>query len=265
MGGKPSLILSSPPLWLGGYVEEDFYEEHKDITAVLRVNTTPDNPYPSQVKYLMHISAKDEPETDLSVHFTKACQFIDQQRSEGRSVYVHCAAGISRSTTLVTSYLMAHLSFPYVEALGHVQRCRDIACPNDGFQQQLRDFDPGELALVGKSREADLVFIAETLCRFESEYKEILGAKYIFTGSRKSVPKDLEESVFDGEDGNGLRVLIDGSPKYVLDRSSKRGQEAVGLMWAVLCFEEQKRKLREMFHDKPTSKLYGLEWLREDA
>ena len=39
---------------------------------------------------------------DLLSHLPELCDFIDQARAAGGAVYVHCAAGVSRSATVRT-------------------------------------------------------------------------------------------------------------------------------------------------------------------
>jgi len=56
-------------------------------------------------------------------------------------VYIHCQAGISRSTTTFCSYLMVWLGFTVTEALGHIHRRRECICPNSGFREQLERFE----------------------------------------------------------------------------------------------------------------------------
>lgn len=76
----------------------------------------------------------------------------------GGTVYVHCAAGISRSSTITCAYLMSRLDCPFERALNFLQRRRSIvlqapaidairpsACPNDGFREQLLRFENSDL------------------------------------------------------------------------------------------------------------------------
>ena len=56
-------------------------------------------------------------------------------------VLVHCAAGASRSATVVIAYLMWKKKIPYEEALKFVQEKRYIVWPNPGFKEQLKLFD----------------------------------------------------------------------------------------------------------------------------
>ena len=74
---------------------------------------------------------------------TEACQvaFVDQARAEKRKVLIHCAAGISRSTTLLLVYLMARLDMSLRDAFLLVKRRRPIVCPNSGFVKQLIHYE----------------------------------------------------------------------------------------------------------------------------
>ena len=56
-------------------------------------------------------------------------------------VLVHCAAGASRSATVVIAYLMWNKKMPFEEALKYVQEKRFIVWPNPGFKDQLELFD----------------------------------------------------------------------------------------------------------------------------
>jgi len=51
---------------------------------------------------------------------------------------VHCAAGISRSSTIVIAYLMQAMQFSLTEAFKYVREKRPIISPNDGFSRQLQ-------------------------------------------------------------------------------------------------------------------------------
>eukprot|EP00435_Cladocopium_sp_Y103_P026530 s2628_g6.t1 len=88
-----------------------------------------------------HINLPDIVTADLSCHFTRIVRFIAGCRHNGHVVYVHCAAGISRSSTSVIAYLMSHLNLTFEQCLTFVSAKRPAICPNDGFQRQLRRFE----------------------------------------------------------------------------------------------------------------------------
>lgn len=55
-------------------------------------------------------------------------------------MFVHCAMGLSRSSTLVLAYLMIHENMALVDAIRRVSANRNIS-PNNGFLEQLRELD----------------------------------------------------------------------------------------------------------------------------
>lgn len=52
------------------------------------------------------IRANDLENYDISVHFEEVWQFLEHAREQRTGVLVHCVAGVSRSVTVVISYLM---------------------------------------------------------------------------------------------------------------------------------------------------------------
>lgn len=67
--------------------------------------------------------------------------FIDGQRRARRTVYVHCLAGVNRSATVVTAYLMAEHGWNRERALAHVQSKRPQAQPDPNLLQLLADWE----------------------------------------------------------------------------------------------------------------------------
>ena len=50
----------------------------------------------------------------------------------------HCAAGVSRSASILIAYLMREKKMKYQEAHDFVKSKRSIIIPNSGFVQQLK-------------------------------------------------------------------------------------------------------------------------------
>lgn len=61
--------------------------------------------YPDTLIY-MHIKEKDCPSANLYQHFEPAIDFINKATNDGGRVLVHCHEGVSRSATIVISYLI---------------------------------------------------------------------------------------------------------------------------------------------------------------
>eukprot|EP01096_Ripella_sp_DP13-Kostka_P004412 TRINITY_DN1662_c0_g1_i2.p1 TRINITY_DN1662_c0_g1~~TRINITY_DN1662_c0_g1_i2.p1 ORF type:complete len:113 (+),score=41.63 TRINITY_DN1662_c0_g1_i2:48-341(+) len=71
----------------------------------------------------------------------KAVQFIADHKQRGNKVLVHCMAGISRSTTVVIAYLIAHEGWTLQKSWHHVLSRRRIAYPNPGFWALLNEWE----------------------------------------------------------------------------------------------------------------------------
>ena len=72
--------------------------------------------------------------------FEEAFHFIEKQRKK-TNVLVHCAAGISRCSTILISYLMRKYELSYEEAYSKVKTKRSCIQPNSGFEKQLRAYE----------------------------------------------------------------------------------------------------------------------------
>ncbi|XP_049635320.1 dual specificity protein phosphatase 15 isoform X2 [Suncus etruscus] len=76
-------------------------------------------------------------------HFKECINFIHCCRLNGGNCLVHCFAGISRSTTIVTAYVMTVTGLGWRDVLDAIKSTRPIANPNPGFRQQLEEFGWG--------------------------------------------------------------------------------------------------------------------------
>lgn len=163
MGGAPSLIL--PNLWLGGQdvINDPSFFETRKIDYVLSLGPATPAARISLVGR-EHINIPDVPQADLSRHLAKAVRFIAEGRHTNNScVYVHCAAGISRSTTCLCAYLMVHLDMTFHEALTFIASRRRSVCPNEGFTRQLKRFEGSK----------ERVELSEELARCCRNYQEM--------------------------------------------------------------------------------------------
>nr|XP_060625104.1 dual specificity protein phosphatase 13A [Anolis sagrei ordinatus] len=87
------------------------------------------------------VPAHDLPDFDISPYFYPAAEFIHKAlATPGAKIFVHCAIGISRSSSLVLAYLMIYHHLSLAEAIQTVKKHRWIF-PNHGFLKQLRNLD----------------------------------------------------------------------------------------------------------------------------
>ena len=80
----------------------------------------------------------DDKDEKISQYFFEVHNIINKALVENKNVIVHCAAGISRSSSLVIAYLMIENRWLYEEAYNYVKSKRSIINPNIGFVKQLK-------------------------------------------------------------------------------------------------------------------------------
>lgn len=76
----------------------------------------------------------DHDDVKIRESFGDCHTFIDKYRNEGKSVLVHCSAGVSRSATIVISYILAkNPNYGIKFAYNFVGGKRPCILPNNGF------------------------------------------------------------------------------------------------------------------------------------
>lgn len=116
----------------------------QSITHVLSIGSTPSEKV-DNVAY-QRLGLSDSRTSSLGSTLDSAIEIIDaaleSNKGTGR-ILVHCSAGISRSPTIVTGYLMKRSGMSLKEALGCVVRARPQVSPNSGFLRQLKELELG--------------------------------------------------------------------------------------------------------------------------
>ncbi|KIJ09371.1 hypothetical protein PAXINDRAFT_102257 [Paxillus involutus ATCC 200175] len=112
-------------------------------------------------KYQINID--DSAEEDVLVHFLPSISFIQKELDKGRGVLVHCQAGVSRSTTIVTAYLMYSRKIDAAAALDLIRAVRPHADPNEGFLQQLEVFHEASYKISRRSKPVRMFYMERTV------------------------------------------------------------------------------------------------------
>lgn len=127
----------TPKLYLGnneGAKSKD--ELHKlGITHILVVGYYLHEYYPEEFKYKT-IEIEDNDKEKIINYLLPAIEFIDR----ADKCFVHCRAGVSRSSTIVIGYLMLVNKMSYESAREFVGKKRNVIEPNENFVQQLQQF-----------------------------------------------------------------------------------------------------------------------------
>jgi protein-tyrosine phosphatase len=93
--------------------------------------------------YLTNMNYKQLPledslEQNLTNYLSDALAYIDNAQGK---VLVHCAAGISRSGSIIVAYLMKKNNTGFDTALSMARNRSSRIRPNPNFERQLRDFN----------------------------------------------------------------------------------------------------------------------------
>ncbi|KAK9933480.1 hypothetical protein M0R45_020677 [Rubus argutus] len=129
-------------LFLGSIGAANNKEELKklNVTHILTVANSLPPKYPNDFVYKV-LNVMDTESTNLQQHFDECFKFIEEAKTSGGGVLVHCFVGRSRSVTIVLSYLIKKHGMSLSHALEQVRSKRPQAAPNAGFISQLQDFE----------------------------------------------------------------------------------------------------------------------------
>ncbi len=89
----------------------------------------------------LFIPVDDDERVMIYDHFQQVNEFVEAALGRGERVLIHCAAGISRSTTLMAAYLMWKNGWTRDAAIDHIKERRSQIGPNDGFMAQLLAYE----------------------------------------------------------------------------------------------------------------------------
>lgn len=187
-----SLILKideTPFLFLGSMNEasDEFLLEKMKVTHILNCTYEIDNYFEKKNKFkYLQVELDDDEEEEIEKHFDKAHKFIskyfislklDQAKEENGRVLVHCLAGISRSSTMVISYIMREYKSSLVDSFHLVKLKRDIIFPNNGFIQKLISF---EMKILGQNSISYKDFIVNRVFEYYYDFeREFIEEKFM--------------------------------------------------------------------------------------
>ena len=89
----------------------------------------------------LELCIDDLPNQNIMRVVPEALVFIISEIKRGGNVLIHCAAGVSRSASVAVAYFMVTYDLDYSAALAQVKKGRKCACPNPGFERQLRNMN----------------------------------------------------------------------------------------------------------------------------
>lgn len=113
------------------------YLMNNKFTHILVVGKSLNIYFPNDFCY-MTLEIDDSLSENIKIHFEKAINFI---KNASGKVLIHCASGISRSSTIVIAYLMNKYNMKYSDAYIFLKGKRNIINPNSNFISQLKLFE----------------------------------------------------------------------------------------------------------------------------
>jgi protein-tyrosine phosphatase len=146
-----SQILSN--IYLGGYdkaVDKAWLKRNK-ITHILNCTREHPNYFPKDFLY-MKLNLRDSIDQSIYEALEPSYGFIKRGTERGKRVYIHCHAGVSRSSSMLIYYLMKSRKTNYVDALTLVRDKRNIVRPNMSFSRQLVSVSPQSKDVFGSER-----------------------------------------------------------------------------------------------------------------
>jgi hypothetical protein len=121
-------------LWLGGSVEKP----PRGTQAVLNLCEWEDRYSVASYRWKPIRDAKPAPSLEW---LREQVDFIKAERKAGRTVYVHCMNGISRSGMVMTAYLMERERWSRDQALEFLRSRRPGVRPNRAFMELLLEWE----------------------------------------------------------------------------------------------------------------------------
>jgi hypothetical protein len=126
-------------LYLGNFGSALCIEELKIIGVgkILCCALAMPMPFPDEILY-KHLPIIDDSEEIIFPYLIEGIKFL---KDCDQNVLIHCQAGVSRSASIVIGYIMWKMRLSFENALLFVKDKRKCICPNEGFINQLKDFD----------------------------------------------------------------------------------------------------------------------------
>ncbi len=138
----------APHVWLGG--KEAVLEEDPRFDVIITAITKKELECYKIEKYVKkthpecewhYFEMDDVEDAPIQDYFRKVHGIITKAEKENKTVLVHCAAGISRSASLVIAHLMLKHGWTYQQAHYSVRQKRVVIMPNNGFVNKLKELE----------------------------------------------------------------------------------------------------------------------------
>ncbi len=124
---------------IGGYLAASDPKMMAPFDVIVSMIDAKETPRLPKVEYKI-VPTQDVPSFDMTAAAADAAIFVRRRAAEGKKVFVHCHAGISRSATVVLIYMMSE-GARLPAALKYLKSRRPQVQPNVGFMRSLQTID----------------------------------------------------------------------------------------------------------------------------
>ena len=169
----------------------------------------------------------DFSQEDLENKLKGAGDLLNKLLKEGRTVYVHCTAGMSRAAATVIIYLVLYENFNVREAIDFCKKHRPVICPNYGVINRVaKKYKPGsemddyEESMFGISTVKKLTAVDKDVLK-EKE-KEKLRREKLRKERELKRKKKLEEEKKLKEENEEEEVKVSKVKKVVKKKGKKK-------------------------------------------
>ena len=105
------------------------------------VNCTKNIPNKCTDMIYYNIPIDDTYNQNIENYFDPSYNFIEKSlENKDGNIFIHCHAGVSRSVTILVSYLMKKNNMTVIDAIRFIKNKRDIVNPNPDFRLALSNY-----------------------------------------------------------------------------------------------------------------------------
>ena len=139
---EADLVNKIGALFQGGIqpLKDKKWIKDNKITAVVSVLLEETVKLGSSIPHLV-VPVMEEGNYDIYQYFDTAYKFIEENLTSGKNVYIHCYAGMTRSSTITTAFLMKYKKLKFDEAFKYLKSKRSIAKLNKPFHNDLIKYE----------------------------------------------------------------------------------------------------------------------------
>ena len=190
-------------LFISGYKTASTLSDLQNLKITNIINCSGDlceNLEFSGIHYLT-LNIRDNVSENIECIFYKCINYIDEAKEKNGRILIHCYKGVSRSVSVLISYLMYLYKWTYDKAFDFVQLKRPIANPNIGFYLQLKTFHK-RITLNTDRLE---IF---SVSHFSKSQYDLIVCRLIFNNINIKNDKDDEEENVINEEKNEKKEII---------------------------------------------------------